>query len=761
MRSPVGMALVWLSLWLATAQAARMAFEYPSAMLDLYDPDQSCWVGMGLAGEYIVRVLPEKWLVGTPPSSYSAVTLPADEWMDLLYSGPLVSVDGNDIELIEWGRAGEQALVFVTDGDDQEYPAGLAKALSTGGQLSSTIDLKFPATSLPFTPRVVRIVGVDDKGLSPGFDLGSVRAWVSRKCGAEASQPNPVSGAAHTAPKVKLNWLPACQAQGHILYLSDNESQVTAAAAEARKATLTQDVNLFDPGTLTLGRTYYWRVDEVMAGNSVVPGPVWHFTVADEVLIDDFELYGALGKDLYANWFVRDISPHGSNRAWLTLVDGSIAYSCRQSMAFTYYYDSYFCSELYYPFASSQDWIREGVRVVQLWVYGAAANITGGQLYLVVLDSSGREEKTPFIIPDSAALTRAEWTVCRASVAGLSVVSLNDVIGFGIGFRLPEGAPNGQYSGKVHVDDVSLRPALCLDSERPLSDVNGDCRLDHQDLRQMASQWLTSRMNTYPIAEPNAPILWYEFNGNTLDSAGNTHGQIEGRPAYMTGKHGRAIAFKNPGDGVTMLHSQATELFARTREAITIAFWQVGDESYHLNDTICCSNYTYGQSDPSISINLGCWRNPGQYRWDCGTPWSFANRVAGHHRNKLEWTGRWNHWAFTKDIRVGSGPTKGRMQIYLNGVLYDSRSGTNSPIEGITSFEIGSGWYGRYDGLIDDFQIYDYALSAPEAAYLASEGTGDLEATIPLSADLNYDGFVDFTDYATLASEWLSEGLWP
>ena len=69
------------------------------------------------------------------------------------------------------------------------------------------------------------------------------------------------------------------------------------------------------------------------------------------------------------------------------------------------------------------------------------------------------------------------------------------------------------------------------------------------------------------------------------------------------------------------------------------------------------------------------------------------------------------------------------MEIYLNGELYDRLTGTDTPITGITSFEIGSGWYGHYDGLIDDVQIYDYALSAAEIAYVATDGAGVFQET--------------------------------
>ncbi len=762
MGSPVRIAIVWLSLCLATVQAAVSDFEYPSALLDLYDAGQSCWLGMGVSGQFPVRAEPAQWLVGPPPSEYTAVTLPADEWVDLSFSGRLVPHDGNDIELLEWGRAGEQALVFLTDGDAQEYLVGLAKALNTGGQLTSQIDLKYPAVPLPFAPRALRVVALDDKGSSPGFDLASVRAWVSHDCDTTAQLPNPVSGALRVLPDAKLNWTSACRAREHIVYLAADESQVRAAAQEAWKGRQTRDANVFDPGGLTLGRTYYWRIDEVLDDNSVAAGPVWRFTVDDHLLVDDFESYDTEGwSPIDSAWVTPGAPPYGSNRASLRLATQSVWHSCRQSMTFQYYYDAGSYSEVYRLFRQPQDWARVGVRSVRVWVYGAAGNATAGELYVSVYDSHGGRGTVPLIIPDNALLTQPVWTACRASLAGFSSVDLNDVSAMGVGLRLPSGVPNRSYAGTINVDDITLYPPLCLDSRRPAADTNGDCVIDYKDVRQMASQWLAGRTNVYPISEPNMPILWYAFDGDTLDSAGAATGLIEGRPAFVTGKHGQAIAFRNVGDVIEIPPENIPDLFASTREAITIAFWQVGDDSPHLNDTICCSDYGYGQSDPSIAINLGCWKNPGQYRWDCGTPWSFANRVAGAHHDKLEWTGRWNHWAFTKDIRVGPAGARGRMEIYLNGVLYDSRTGTDAPIEGIKSFEIGRGWYGRYDGLLDDFQIYDYALSAPEVAYLASDGTGVLEATLPLAADLDYNGFVDFSDYARLASQWLTEGLWP
>jgi hypothetical protein len=248
-------------------------------------------------------------------------------------------------------------------------------------------------------------------------------------------------------------------------------------------------------------------------------------------------------------------------------------------------------------------------------------------------------------------------------------------------------------------------------------------------------------------------VAWYKFDDNADDSAGSAHGLLHGNPTFAPGVHGKAMSFDGNEDSVEL--TGVTNLFSSITSAITIAFWQYGADSPHLTDTLCCSNYAYGASDPAIAVNLGCWRQPGEYNWDCGQSRTFHERLSGNHRYQSEWSGRWNHWAFTKDARLGE------MQIFLNGRLYDSRAEANSPISQITSFEIGSGSYGGYDGLIDDFRIYDYALSQSEIAHAATDGTGVFDLPLMLPADLNNDNRINFADFAILADNWLENGLWP
>ncbi len=743
--------MILLSPYLDAGWAGQAVLEYPSAILDLYDADGSCWNGMDALGSYPVAVVPERWLVGPPPSEDSAVTFPTDHWVDLAFSGAIVAGDGNDITLVETGRAGEQALVFVTDGAEQEYLLTKVAVESVMKQELSRFGIDLEGLRLPFVPRVVRIVAIDRGGQSPGFDLCHVQARVSRTCGTKACCPDPINGSIGVGPDVELVWSPASSAAGHVVYFGKIASDVRSGSAAARYPAQPADANTFKPPELRLGETYYWRVDEIAAEdpNRVWPGDVWSFTVADHLVVDDFESYDQVERLLHEVWQARGLASVSIEQRFMT--------SCVQSLGMWYHYEMGFTSEVVRIFEQPQDWTRLGAATLQLMVHGEYGNATNGQMYIIIGDDD-REQVIPYA-GDMAALADAQWLAWRIPLADFNEVDVAHITSVAIGLRHERMDPEPYGRGKVYLDDIALYPARCLEDSRPAADVTADCVVDYRDLDRMALDWLDDRARVHLVAAPNEPILWYPFDGSADDIAGSAHGQAQGRFNYAPGVYGQAIHFANQGDTVSV--PEAPAVFGRAREAITIAFWQKADDSSHRNDTVCCSNYVYGQSNPALAIHLGCWKDPGRYRWDCGSPWSFENRVAGVHRDKSEWAGRWNHWAFTKDIRVGPTGRKGRMQIYLNGVLYDSRDGTDTPITNITSFEIGSGWYGHYDGLIDDFQIYDYALSPAEIAYVATGGLGIFHHRAASKADLDGNDEVDLRDFSILASEWLEDQSWP
>lgn len=730
--------------------AGSAVFEYPSVLLDSHRADGSCWKGMDASGAYPATVVPTRWLVGPPLSEESAVTLPADWWLDLGFSGGLADGDGDDILLTETGKAGEQALLFVTDGADREYLLTRVEIEPVMRQELSHVGIDFNDLVLPFVPRAIRVVGLDLGGQSPGFDLSCVVARLSHDCGARAGYPHPVSGARKIEPDAWLTWVPACSADRQAIYLSDRESLVRTGAAAARRATLPGDANTYDPSGLELGRTYFWRVDGLgpADANLIDAGDIWSFTVADHVVVDDFEEY------VYAP----SLSDVWQITGWAGLVlEPQVLDTCQHSMVFNYYYDSTTGSKVSRHFREPWDWTQGGTRVLQLLIQGDLPNPSGGELYIALTDGVREQLVTDLVVMEIG--TNPLWRTCRIALERFDEIDLTRVCGVTIGTRAAAAlGPGASHRGTLSIAEIGLYGAVCPEGSRPAADLAGDCVVDYRDLQQMAADWLSQPARVLEVATPREPVLWYEFENNADDLTGRAHGQIRGRCNFVPGVCGQAIHFMGQDDAVVI--PDAAGVFAGIHEAITIAFWQQGEDSGHRNDTLLCSNFEYGRSNPALAIHLGCWHDPGHYRWDCGFPWSFDNRLAGEHRDKAEWTGRWNHWAFTKDIHAGPDGRKGRMEVYLNGELYGRLTGADAPITGISSLQIGSGWYGYYDGLIDDLQIYDYALSPAEIAYVATDGSGIFERP-PSPADLNLDEAVDFRDFANLAMEWLQDGLWP
>ena len=746
--------LVVVSLVLSLGRdvlAGEGVFEYQSYLLDAYDADESCWTGMDKDGNFEgpTLVVPERWLVGPPLSEKSGVTLPPDHWVEVQFRGRIVDGPGHDIMIIELGPVSEQARVFITDSAGQEYLLGMATAGNIGTGVDPTeIGFDISDTVLPFVPCAVRIVGIDNGGQAPGFDVANVRARISTDCGNVACYPVPVDRAKNVPTDAVLSWSPGCYADKHIVYFSTDIADVKTDATADGEPPQPQDANTFDPGGLELGETYFWRIDEVYESD-VWPGRVWSFTTAttDHFVVDDFEAYNNLNTTDPNSNRIDDTWTGSDVHLWMDQT-----HECsKKSMGLPlrdYYTSGY--SETVRTFIPPQDWTAASEKVLELFFSGLIDNSTA-LIYIALND--GNAETLVSYPGDANDIKKETWQCWRIVLEDLNDIDLSNVESISIGFSADPNKPHSNPNGTVYFDDIRLYSSRCLQENRPEADLNGDCLVNFKDFEEMAYSWLDTAYNIYPVAAPNAPAAWYKFDGNANDSAGSAHGSLSGGPVYAQGVFGQAISFDGNDDSVKI--TGAANLFSNITTGITIAFWQKGADSPHHTDTLCCSNYTYGLEDPAIAINLGCWKPPGEYNWDCGQPWSFDGRLSGNHRYTGEWLDRWNHWAFTKDAEAGM------MQIFLNGTLYDSRTGANSPISAITSFEIGSGWYGGYDGLIDDFRIYDYALSQAEIAYAATNGTGIFDQPLMTPADLYPDDQINFIDFAILADNWLENQFWP
>ena len=215
-----------------------------------------------------------------------------------------------------------------------------------------------------------------------------------------------------------------------------------------------------------------------------------------------------------------------------------------------------------------------------------------------------------------------------------------------------------------------------------------------------------------------ALVGWWKFNDGegtvAKDSSGRgNHGTITG-PDWVEGKFGGALNFT----GANYVDVPADSWSTVTTQA-TVCFWAYGDPAAQPQ-----ANFIFGAfSDPAnnearrMSAHVP-WSD-GTIYFDTGGPTFDRINKAG---NASDYEGAWTFWTLLKNADTGD------QQIYINGVLWHSGTGMTKTMEGVTKFTIGTkpslaeGWY---RGMIDDFRLYDTALTVDEIqAAMTGKGPG-------------------------------------
>ena len=202
----------------------------------------------------------------------------------------------------------------------------------------------------------------------------------------QASAPNPANGTIHEDTWVNLSWRAGDFAVSHDVYLGDNFDDVNDGAAETFQGNqTTNSLTIGFPGFaypdgLIRGTTYYWRIDEVndTEPNSPWKGDIWSFTIANYLVVDDFEDYNDYPPDeIFSTWIDGyEVATNGAlvGNDTPPFAEQSIIHSGSQSMPF--FYDNSGTanySEAERTFSPAQDWTREGVNVLSLWFKGYPA----------------------------------------------------------------------------------------------------------------------------------------------------------------------------------------------------------------------------------------------------------------------------------------------------------------------------------------------------------------------------------------------------
>jgi hypothetical protein len=287
--------------------------------------------------------------------------------------------------------------------------------------------------------------------------------WTFTALPLTAYLPQPANGVADASadPNMTLTWAAGQSALEHHLYFGDNLEAVQQGAAATDKGTL--QTLTFTPGALEPLTTYYWRVDEIVAGGAVQTGPVWAFTTS--LVVDDFEGYtDQAGEEIFSTWIDGYLDgSSGSTVGYTTAANGTfgetqILHGGRQSMPLDYNnVNAPFYSEAQRQFSPVEDWTAGGADTLILHVRGNVSNAVA-PLYVVVEDNAAHT--AVMVHPDPAAVKTTQWLEWPIPLADLSAAGVNlaKVKGLYIGVGDRDN-PAADGAGRIYVDDIWLLKA--------------------------------------------------------------------------------------------------------------------------------------------------------------------------------------------------------------------------------------------------------------------------------------------------------------
>ena len=488
-----------------------------------------------------------------------------------------------------------------------------------------------------------------------------------------AREPEPAAGATDVNPSAVLGWRPGREAASHEIYLStDSNAVADGTALVDATSEASYDTRALD---LMLEEKYYWMINEVneTATPSSWASDVWDFNTPAFIPVDDFESYDdEEGTRIYQTWI--DGYGIGTNGSLVghedapyaeedIVISGSI-----QSMPFYYGTDGATTSEAELSLGTvGKDWTRAGATTLVLYVRGSLGN-SPGQLYVKVngmpVNYTG----------STAALTAPVWRTWNIDLAEFGAAA-SSVRTLTIGV-------SGSGSGTLYVDDIRLY------REAPPA--------------------------TGPAVDPgtNGLVAYYAMENNVVDGSGNGRdGTAEVGSSFEQGPlgYGRALVL----DGVSGYVTLPIGTLIQSLNSATLGAW--------VNWTGTGTWQRVFDFGTGTSINMFLTPNSG----DSTLRFAIATGAAGGGvgesivETSPGLSEGWHYVAVTID------GTTGEMGLYLDGALVDSGP------TGVLPADLGNttqNWLGQsqwddplFNGSIDDFRIYNRALSAAEIQYL----TGD------------------------------------
>ncbi|HUU16842.1 MAG TPA: LamG domain-containing protein [Sedimentisphaerales bacterium] len=265
-----------------------------------------------------------------------------------------------------------------------------------------------------------------------------------------------------------LRWKAGDNATQHDVYFgTDKDAVADANTSTADIYRGRQGATSYNPpqGVEWGGGPYYWRIDEYNNDATINEGQVWSFTVADFIVIDDFEGYDSGENQIWYAW--RDglgygtpgTEPYSPGNGTGSAVGDDTTFSYTEETivhggvkSIPFFYDNSILrySEAEKTLTSFQDWTKYGIKVLSIWFRGISDN-SAEPMYIVLNGSAVVTHDNP----NAVQLDQwTEWTIDLQRLAdqGVNLANVN-TIGIGFGNR---NNPVAGGSGTMYFDDIRL-----------------------------------------------------------------------------------------------------------------------------------------------------------------------------------------------------------------------------------------------------------------------------------------------------------------
>ena len=264
----------------------------------------------------------------------------------------------------------------------------------------------------------------------------------------------PANGAVDITQTPILTWTPGFGASHEVYFGADASSLELKGSGNLGSES-------YETGQLEWDTTYYWRVDEANNANADSPwtGPLWSFTTADFLIVDDFENYNDLdpadpdSNRIFNAWLDGFDNPalNGSvvGNANPPFAEQTIVHGGSQSMPFAYD-NGVGKSEATLTLTSNSDWTVKGVNRLTIWYRGGSAN-AAEPMYVVLNGSAVVTNDNPNA---AQASSWTEWNIDLQAFAdqGVNLVNVNSIT-LGLGSR---SNPVAGGAGMILFDDIRL-----------------------------------------------------------------------------------------------------------------------------------------------------------------------------------------------------------------------------------------------------------------------------------------------------------------